>query len=157
MKSHRTGWWPLAAVCAVLSGTAAADDSLQEIVVTATLRPTPALEVPASITVRAGALRSAKIAPTANAVSTVRLSPPNTTFAEPLSACTSAGPSAPYSAASAQTANTTGAAVRMCTRTVRGSRISGRRLDSAPGERVAVSRISATPAACTTITPSRTR
>src|ERR1700728_5498090 len=51
MKSHRTGWWPLAAVCAVLSGTAAADDSLQEIVVTASLRDTNAADLPQSVTV----------------------------------------------------------------------------------------------------------
>jgi len=51
MKSHRTGWWPLAAVCAVLSGIAAADDSLQEIVITASLRGSSAADLPQSVTV----------------------------------------------------------------------------------------------------------
>jgi iron complex outermembrane receptor protein len=51
MKSHRTGWWPLAAVCAVLSGIAAADDSLQEIVITASLRDSSAADLPQSVTV----------------------------------------------------------------------------------------------------------
>lgn len=46
---------------------------------------------------------------TPSAASTVRLSPPSTTFAEPVSARTSTGPRAPYSAASAQTANSIGA------------------------------------------------
>ncbi len=51
MKSHHAGWWPLAAVCAVLSGNAAADDTLQEIVVTASLRDTNAADLPQSVTV----------------------------------------------------------------------------------------------------------
>src|SRR5579863_4659137 len=51
MKSHHAGWWPLAAVCAALSGIAAADDSLQEIVVTASLRDTNAADLPQSVTV----------------------------------------------------------------------------------------------------------
>jgi len=59
--------------------------------------------MPVSITVRAAAARSAKIAPTASAASTVRISPPSTTSPEPVSARASAGPSA----ASAQTAQAT--------------------------------------------------
>ena len=51
MKSHRTGWWPLAAACAVLPGIAAADDSLQEIVITASLRDSSAADLPQSVTV----------------------------------------------------------------------------------------------------------
>src|SRR6202161_2993597 len=51
MKSHHAGWWPLAAVCAVLSGIAAADDSLQEIVITASLRDSNAADLPQSVTV----------------------------------------------------------------------------------------------------------
>ena len=51
MKSHRAGWRPLVAVCAVVSGTAAADDSLQEIVVTASLRGSNAADLPQSVTV----------------------------------------------------------------------------------------------------------
>src|SRR5580698_4445101 len=51
MKSHRTGWWPLAAACAVLPGLAAADDSLQEIVITASLRDSSAADLPQSVTV----------------------------------------------------------------------------------------------------------
>jgi hypothetical protein len=51
MKSHRAGWWPLAAVSTVLSGIAAADDSLQEIVVTASLRGSNAADLPQSVTV----------------------------------------------------------------------------------------------------------
>src|SRR6202167_4300846 len=51
MKSHRMGWWPLSAVCAVVSGIAAADDSLQEIVITASLRDSSAADLPQSVTV----------------------------------------------------------------------------------------------------------
>src|SRR6202161_4798284 len=51
MKSHHAGWWPLAAVCAALSGIAAADDSLQEIVVTASLRDTRVADLPQSVSV----------------------------------------------------------------------------------------------------------
>src|ERR1700691_3466089 len=51
MKSHHAGWWPLAAVCAVLSGIAACDDSLQERVVTPSLRDTIAADLPQSVTV----------------------------------------------------------------------------------------------------------
>src|ERR1700722_15377710 len=51
MKSHHAGWWPLAAVCAAVSGIAAAEDSLQEIVVTASLRDTNAADLPQSVRV----------------------------------------------------------------------------------------------------------
>src|SRR5579863_3971164 len=62
MKSHHAGWWPLAAVCAALSGIAAADDSLQEIVVTASLRDTNAADLPQSVTVLdAATLRDAGV------------------------------------------------------------------------------------------------
>jgi len=59
--------------------------------------------------------------------------------AEPVSACTSAGPSAPYRPASAHTANSTGTAVSTGRRSARGRVISGRRLASArcPADRLA--------------------
>jgi hypothetical protein len=72
------------------------------------------------------------IATTAEAASTNRLRLPSITSPEPVSACTSAGPSAPYSPASAHTANSTGAAVCTGARSARGRAISGRKLARAP-------------------------
>src|ERR1700728_1585240 len=51
MKSHRTGLWPLAAVCSVLSCGVSADETLQEIVITASLRDSNAADLPQSVTV----------------------------------------------------------------------------------------------------------
>src|ERR1700691_4043284 len=51
MKFHRTGLWPLAAVFSVLSGGVAADETLQEIVITASLRDSNAVDLPQSVTV----------------------------------------------------------------------------------------------------------
>ena len=113
--------------------------------------------MPASITVRAAARRSTMVATTAEAASTNRLRLPSTTLPEPVSACTSAGPSAPYSPASAHTANSTGTAVSTGARSARGRVISGRRLASAPGARLTVSRIAAIAVACRASTPIRAR
>ena len=113
--------------------------------------------MPTSITVRAAARRSTMVATTAEAASTNRLRPPSTTSPEPVSACTSAGPSAPYSPASAHTANSTGTAVSTGARSARGRVISGRRLASAPGTRLTVSRITAIAVACRASTPIRAR
>src|ERR1700687_4552630 len=63
MKFHRTGLWPLAAVCAAISVTALADESLQEIVVTAGLGDTNAADLPQSVSVLdASALQAAGVA-----------------------------------------------------------------------------------------------
>ena len=113
--------------------------------------------MPNSITVRAAARRSTMVATTAEAASTNRLRLPSTTLPEPVSACTSAGPSAPYSPASAHTANSTGTAVSTGARSARGRVISGRRLASAPGARLTVSRIAAIAVACRASTPIRAR
>src|ERR1700689_1529274 len=51
MKFHRTGLWALAAVCPVLSGGVSADETLQEIVITASLRDSNAADLPQSVTV----------------------------------------------------------------------------------------------------------
>ncbi|MFI4866304.1 MAG: TonB-dependent receptor [Steroidobacterales bacterium] len=51
MKRHRTGLWPLAAFCVLVSYGAAADETLQEIVVTASLRGGSAAALPQSISV----------------------------------------------------------------------------------------------------------
>ena len=79
---------------------------------TVTATPVIRAAIPDSITVRAAARRAAMIATTAEAASANRLRPPSTTLLEPVSPCTSAGPSAPYSPASAHTANNTGTAVK---------------------------------------------
>jgi len=50
MKSHHTGLWPLAAACAILSCGAGADESLQEIVVTAQMRQQNLQDTPVAIT-----------------------------------------------------------------------------------------------------------
>src|ERR1700731_3666374 len=55
MKFHRPALWPLAAVCSVLSCGVSADETLQEIVVTASLRDTNAAELPQSVRVLAAA------------------------------------------------------------------------------------------------------
>jgi iron complex outermembrane receptor protein len=51
MRFHRTGLWPLAAVCSVLSCGVSADEALQEIVVTASLRGSNAADLPQSVSV----------------------------------------------------------------------------------------------------------
>src|ERR1039458_4060332 len=51
MKLLPTGLWPLAAVCLALSCGAAADETLQEIVVTASLRGSSAAQPPQSVSV----------------------------------------------------------------------------------------------------------
>src|SRR3984957_13008195 len=51
MTFHRTGLWPLAAVCSVLSCAVAAEETLQEIVVTASLRDSNAADLPQSVSV----------------------------------------------------------------------------------------------------------
>ena len=51
MKFHRTGLGPLAAACAAMSVGAWADESLQEIVVTASLRDSNAADLPQSVSV----------------------------------------------------------------------------------------------------------
>jgi iron complex outermembrane receptor protein len=51
MKCHRTGLWPFAAVCYALSYGAFADEPLQEIVVTASLRDSSAADLPQSVSV----------------------------------------------------------------------------------------------------------
>src|SRR6204780_4049902 len=51
MKRHPTYVWPLAAVCWVLSCGASADETLQEIVITASLRSSSAAELPQSVSV----------------------------------------------------------------------------------------------------------
>src|SRR6204780_2861397 len=51
MTFHRTGLWPLAGVCSGLSGGVAADETLQEIVITASLRDSSAADLPQSVTV----------------------------------------------------------------------------------------------------------
>ena len=62
MKLHRTGLWPLAALCAAVSIDAAADEPLQEIVVTASLRGSSAAELPQSVSVLdAAALQAAGV------------------------------------------------------------------------------------------------
>jgi len=62
MKFHRTGLWPLAAVCAAISVTALADESLQEIVVTASLRDSNAADLPQSVSVLdAGTVQAAGV------------------------------------------------------------------------------------------------
>ena len=113
--------------------------------------------MPASITVRAAARRSAMVATTAEPASTNRLRAPSTTLSEPVSVWTSAGPSAPYSPASAHTANSTGTAVSTGARSPRGRVTSGRRLASAPGAGLTVSRIATIAAACRASTPIRAR
>ena len=125
----------------------------------ATVTATPVIRamMPTSITVRAAARRSTTIATTADAARMNRLRPPSSTSPDPVSACTSAGPSAPYRPASAHTANRTGMAVSTGARSSRGSVISGRRLASAPRVRLTVSRIAAIAVAWTTSTPIRTR
>jgi hypothetical protein len=77
----------------------ATDPRLTAITVTAT--PVIRAMMPNSITIRASARRSTMIATTAEAASMNRLRLPSTTLPEPVSARTSAGPSAPYSPASA--------------------------------------------------------
>src|ERR1700680_945094 len=62
MKFHRTGLLPLAAVCAAISVTAFADEAVQEIVVTASLRGSNAADLPQSVSVLdAGALQAAGV------------------------------------------------------------------------------------------------
>src|ERR1700686_1198413 len=62
MTFHRTGLWPLAAVCSVLSCSVSADETLQEIVVTASLRGSSAADLPQSVTVLdAGTLQAAGV------------------------------------------------------------------------------------------------
>ncbi|HEY4973267.1 MAG TPA: TonB-dependent receptor plug domain-containing protein [Steroidobacteraceae bacterium] len=62
MKIHRTGRWPFAAICAAVSISAVADESLQEIVVTASLRASNAADLPQSVSVLdAGALQAAGV------------------------------------------------------------------------------------------------
>src|SRR6202050_1533212 len=51
MKFHRTGLWPLAAVCSALCCGVSADETLQEIVITASLRDSSAADLPQSVTV----------------------------------------------------------------------------------------------------------
>src|SRR5476649_1226568 len=60
MKLHRTGLWPLAAVSAAISVSAVADEPLQQIVVTASLRGSDAADLPQSVSVLdAAALQAA--------------------------------------------------------------------------------------------------
>ena len=151
-------WKPLpnpAPAIAEPAKNTAAEPRLTASTVTAT--PVIRAAMPASITVRAAARRSAMIATTAEPASTNRLRLPSTTLPEPVSACTSAGPSAPYSPASAHTANSTGTAVSTGPRSARGRVISGRRLASAPGAGLTVSRIATIAAACRASTPIRAR
>src|ERR1700686_5865647 len=62
MTFHRTGLWPLAAVCSVLSCSVSADEDLEEIVVTASLRGSSAADLPQSVTVLdAGTLQAAGV------------------------------------------------------------------------------------------------
>jgi iron complex outermembrane receptor protein len=62
MKFHRTGLWLLAAVCAATASSALADESLQQIVVTASLRASPAADLPQSVSVLdAAALQAAGV------------------------------------------------------------------------------------------------
>src|SRR3984893_7849987 len=62
MKFHRTCPWPFAAVCATVSISAVAGDSLQEIVVAASLRDANAAELPQSVSVLdAAALQAAGV------------------------------------------------------------------------------------------------
>jgi len=62
MKLHRTGLWPLVAVCSALSCGVSADERLQEIVVTASLRGSNAADLPQSVSVlNAGELRAAGV------------------------------------------------------------------------------------------------
>src|ERR1700691_4661878 len=51
MTFHRTGLWPLAAVCSLLSCGVSADETLQEIVITASLRDSNAADLPQSVSV----------------------------------------------------------------------------------------------------------
>src|ERR1700735_2943188 len=51
MKRHPTCVWPLAAVCWALFCGASADETLQEIVITASLRSSSAAELPQSVSV----------------------------------------------------------------------------------------------------------
>src|ERR1700722_12218697 len=51
MTFDSTGLWPLAAVCSVLSCAVAAEETLQEIVVTASLRDSNAADLPQSVSV----------------------------------------------------------------------------------------------------------
>src|SRR5476649_1368159 len=62
MKLHRTGLWPLAAVSAAISVSAVADEPLQQIVVTASLRGSDAADLPQSVSVLdAAALQAAGV------------------------------------------------------------------------------------------------
>src|SRR6202158_1639696 len=62
MNTHRTGLWPLAPACAAAAVGAWADESLQEIVVTASLRGSNAADLPQSVSVLdAGELRAAGV------------------------------------------------------------------------------------------------
>src|ERR1700683_4527804 len=51
MTFHRTGLWPLAALCSVLSCGVSAGETPQEIVITASLRDSNAADLPQSVTV----------------------------------------------------------------------------------------------------------
>jgi iron complex outermembrane receptor protein len=63
MKFHRTGLWPLTAACSMLScGAAAANEALQEVVVTASLRGSHAADLPQSVSILdAGTLQAAGV------------------------------------------------------------------------------------------------
>src|ERR1700687_3699288 len=62
MKLHRTGLWPLVAVCSALSCGVSAEEALQEILVTASLRGSHAADLPQSVSVLdAGTLQAAGV------------------------------------------------------------------------------------------------
>src|ERR1700686_5400344 len=62
MKFHRISLWPLAAACLILSCGAAAEEALQEIVVTASLRGSHGADLPQSVSVLdAGTLQAAGV------------------------------------------------------------------------------------------------
>ena len=89
--------------------------------------------MPASITMAAAVFRSVKVATIAATVISVTSAPPASTLSDPVSVCTSSGPSAAISPARAQTANTTGAAASIGPRVAGGSDTSGTSERSAPG------------------------